>query len=65
MAKTKTRPCDAAEYLETTEDMAACLEAALEDGEPAVAVQASEKKSTARRSSRRRGNVRHTLPKAP
>ncbi len=31
MAKTKTRPYDAAEYLETPEDMAAYLEAALED----------------------------------
>lgn len=40
MAKTKTRPYDAAEYLETAEDMAAYLEAALEDGEPAVVVQA-------------------------
>jgi probable addiction module antidote protein len=40
MAKTKTRPYDAAEYLETTGDMAAYLEAALEDGEPAVVVQA-------------------------
>jgi len=40
MAKTKTRLYDAAEYLETTEDMAAYLEAALEDGEPAVVVQA-------------------------
>jgi probable addiction module antidote protein len=38
MAKTKTRPYDAAEYLETPEDMAAYLEAALEDGEPAVVV---------------------------
>jgi probable addiction module antidote protein len=40
MAKTKTRRYDAAEYLETPEDMAAYLEAALEDGEPAVIVQA-------------------------
>jgi len=40
MAKTKTRPYDAAEYLETAEDMAAYLEAALEDGEPAVVVKA-------------------------
>jgi probable addiction module antidote protein len=40
MAKTKTRPYDAAEYLETPEDMAAYLEAALEDGEPAVVVKA-------------------------
>lgn len=40
MAKTKTRPYDPAEYLETAEDMAAYLEAALEDGEPAVVVKA-------------------------
>ena len=40
MAKTKTRPYDAAEYLETAEDMAAYLEAALEDGEPAIVVKA-------------------------
>jgi len=36
MAKTETRPWDAAEHLETEEDMAAYLEAALEDGEPAL-----------------------------
>ena len=40
MAKTKTRLYDAAEYLETVEDMAAYLEAALEDGEPTVVVKA-------------------------
>lgn len=40
MAKTKTRPYDAAEYLETAEDMAAYLEAALEDGKPAVVMHA-------------------------
>jgi probable addiction module antidote protein len=40
MAKTKTRSYDAAEYLETAEDMAAYLEAALEDGEPRVVVAA-------------------------
>ena len=40
MAKTKTRPYDAAEYLETAEDMAAYLEAALEDGDPTVVVKA-------------------------
>jgi probable addiction module antidote protein len=40
MAKTKTRPYDAAEYLETPEDMAAYLEAALEDGEPVVVMHA-------------------------
>lgn len=36
MAKTKTRPWDAAEHLETAEDMAAYLEAALEEGDPAL-----------------------------
>jgi probable addiction module antidote protein len=38
MAKTKvkTRPWDPAEHLETEEDMAAYLEAALEDGDPAL-----------------------------
>ena len=36
MAKTQTRPWDVAEHLETDEDMAAYLEAALEEGDPAV-----------------------------
>jgi len=40
MAKTKTKPYDSVEYLETTEDMAAYLEAALEDGDPRVIVHA-------------------------
>ncbi len=40
MAKTKTRPYDAAEYLETEADMAAYLQAALEEGEPALVVHA-------------------------
>ena len=40
MAKTKTRPYDAAEYIKTAEDMAAYLEAALEDGDPEVVVKA-------------------------
>jgi probable addiction module antidote protein len=40
MVKTKTLPYDAAEYLENPEDMAAYLEAALEDGEPAIVVKA-------------------------
>ncbi|MBI2909366.1 MAG: putative addiction module antidote protein [Chloroflexi bacterium] len=34
MAKTPTRAWDVAEHLETAEDMAAYLEAALEDGDP-------------------------------
>jgi probable addiction module antidote protein len=40
MRKTKTRPYDTAEYLETAEDMAAYLEAALEDGDPSIVVKA-------------------------
>ncbi len=36
MVKTKTKPWDAAEHLETEEDMAAYLEAALDDGDPAL-----------------------------
>lgn len=36
MAKTKTRPWDAAEHLETQEDMAAYLEAALDEADAAL-----------------------------
>jgi probable addiction module antidote protein len=36
MAKTKTRPWDATEHLETEEDMAAYIEAALEEGDAAL-----------------------------
>lgn len=36
MSKTKTKPWDAAEYLDSDEDMAAYLEAALEDNDPAL-----------------------------
>jgi probable addiction module antidote protein len=36
MATTKTLPWDAAEHLATEEDRAAYLEAALEDGDPAL-----------------------------
>ena len=36
MAKTPTRSWDVAEHLETKEDMAAYLEAALEDGDPTL-----------------------------
>ncbi|MEM9275545.1 MAG: addiction module antidote protein [Cyanobacteria bacterium P01_F01_bin.143] len=42
MAKIKTRIWDAAEHLETKEDMAAYLEAALEDGDPALITAALE-----------------------
>ncbi len=40
MAKSKTRPYDAAEYLETEDDMAAYLQAALEEGDPALVIHA-------------------------
>lgn len=40
MAKTKTKPYDAAEYLETEVDMAAYLQAALEEGDPALVIHA-------------------------
>ncbi len=36
MAKTKTKPWDAADHLESRGDIAAYLEAALEDGDPAL-----------------------------
>lgn len=36
MAKTKTRPWDAAQHLKSDEDMAAYLEAALQEGDPAL-----------------------------
>lgn len=36
MARTKTKPWDAAEHLKTDEDMAAYLEAALEEGDPGL-----------------------------
>jgi probable addiction module antidote protein len=36
MAKTKTRPWDPAEHLETEKDMAAYLEAALQDGDASL-----------------------------
>ena len=38
MTETQTFPWDAADHLETKEDMAAYLEAALEDGDPALVV---------------------------
>jgi len=38
MNNTKTCPWDAAEHLETKEDIAAYLEAAIEDGDPALVV---------------------------
>ena len=40
MATNQTYPWDAAEHLETKEDIAAYLEAALEDGDPSLVVAA-------------------------
>ena len=40
MAKTKTKPWDAADYLNTKDDIALYLEAAFEDGDPALIVAA-------------------------
>lgn len=40
MAKTRTKRYDSAEYLKTSEDMAAYLEAVLEDGDPHLIVHA-------------------------
>jgi len=40
MTRIKTRPFDAAEYLESERDMSAYLEAALEEGEPALVARA-------------------------
>jgi probable addiction module antidote protein len=40
MTNIQTYPWDAAEHLETREDMAAYLEAALEDGDPVLVVAA-------------------------
>ena len=36
MTKTRTQPWDVAEHLETEEDMAAYLEAVLQEGDPAL-----------------------------
>lgn len=40
MAKTKTKPYETSEYLETEDDMAAYLQAALDDGDPAIVIHA-------------------------
>ncbi len=40
MPRAKTRPYDAAEYLESETDVAAYLQAALEEGDPALVVHA-------------------------
>lgn len=67
MAKAKTRPYDALECLKTAEDMAAYLEAALEDGDPAVVVHALGTLARARgmsRIARQAGLGRESLYKA-
>ena len=40
MAKSKTKPYETAEYLETEEDMAAYLQAALREDDPALVIHA-------------------------
>lgn len=67
MANTKTRPYDAAEYLETDDGLAAYLQAALEDGEPRVVIQALGNLARARGMSqiaRQTGLRRESLYKA-
>ncbi len=67
MAKTKTRPYDAAEYLETEEDMAAYLQAALEEGDAALVIHALGNIARARGMSqiaRKTGLRRESLYKA-
>ncbi len=67
MAKSKTRPYDAAEYLETEEDMAAYLQAALEDADPALVIHALGNIARARGMSqiaRKTGLGRESLYKA-
>ena len=49
MAKTRTRPWDPAEHLETEEDMAAYLNVALEDGDLSLIVATVEDIARARR----------------
>jgi len=64
MAKTQTFPWDPAEHLETEEDMAIYLEAALEENDPALVAAALEDIArakgmtpTAREASLRRENL--------
>ena len=67
MAKTKTRPYDAAEYLETEEDMAAYLQAAFEEGDAALVIRALGNIARARGMSqiaRKTGLRRESLYKA-
>jgi probable addiction module antidote protein len=67
MAKSKTKPYDAAEYLETEEDMAAYLQAALEEGDAALVIHALGNIARARGMSqiaRKTGLRRESLYKA-
>ena len=67
MAKTKTKTYDVGEYLETEEDMAAYIQAAFEDGDPAVVIQALGNIARARGMSeiaRKTGLRRESLYKA-
>jgi len=50
MPQTKTQPWDAVEHLETAEDMAAYMEAALEDGDALLVAAALEDIARARES---------------
>jgi probable addiction module antidote protein len=67
MPKAKTKPYDAAEYLKTEEDMAAYLQAALEEGDAALVIHALGNIARARGMSeiaRRTGLRRESLYKA-
>jgi probable addiction module antidote protein len=67
LAKTKTKPYDAAEYLETEEGTAAYLQAALDEGDAALVVHALGNIARARGMSeiaRRTGLRRESLYKA-
>jgi probable addiction module antidote protein len=67
MAKTKTKPYDAAEFLETEEDMAAYLQAAFEEGDAALVIHALGNIARARGMSeiaRKTGLRRESLYKA-
>lgn len=67
MVKSKTKPYDAAEYLETEEDMAAYLQAALDEGDAALIIHALGNIARARGMSqiaRKTGLRRESLYKA-
>ena len=67
MAKSKTKPYDVTEYLETEDDMAAYLQAALDEGDPALVIHALGNIARARGMSevaRKTGLRRESLYKA-